>query len=194
MAVKGPGTGLVDNKASCLTGAGGHSLLSTVMKKGEAQKGKEAYGQTLPLRQEHRSLGRGAADRKWGEERQRCLLKGAVFVLRLIEKQEEGDLSHVHVSFQAEFKVIPLAHVEKILSPINPNIPAEGTLLSQKWPGNRWEENARYKHLCYRWGGPRMRRRWRKKLRKASPAFELPFGLPSGTFSSSVIKDSLNRG
>lgn len=64
MAVKGPGTGLVDNKASCLTGAGGHSLLSTVMKKGEAQKGKEAYGQTLPLRQEHRSLGRGAADRK----------------------------------------------------------------------------------------------------------------------------------
>ena len=115
--------------------------------------------------------GGAAADRKWGEERQCCLLKGAVFVLWLIKKQEEGDLSHVHVSFQAEFKVIPLAQVEKILSPINPNIPAEGTLLSQKWPGNRWEENARYKHLCYRWGGPRMRRRWRKKLLKASPAF-----------------------
>lgn len=68
------------------------------------------------------------------------------------------------------------------------------TLLSQKWPGNRWEEKARYKHLCYQRSGPRTRRWWRKKLPKASPGFELPFGLPSGIFSSSVIKDSLNRG
>ena len=50
-----------------------------------------------------------------------------MFVLWLTEKKEEGDLSHIHVSFQAAFKVVPLAQVEKILSPTIPNIPAKDT-------------------------------------------------------------------
>lgn len=160
---KRPCTGLVDNKASCLTGAGGHSLHIH----GDEERKISAWERGL--RQEHRSLGRAAAARKWGEERQRCL-QGAVFVWWLIEK-EEGDLSHIHVSFRQHLKSFRLA-AEKILSPTNPNIPAEDTYIAElKWPGNRWEENARYKHLCYQWSGPRTRRWWRKKLPKASPAF-----------------------
>lgn len=139
-------------------------------------------------------LGGAAAARKWGEERQRCLLKGAVFVLWLIEKKEEGDLSHVHVNFQQRLKSFRWLKLRRFsLRQIPTSRQKTDTLLSQKWPGNRWEENARYKHLCYQWSGPRTRRWWRKKLLKASPAFELPFGLPSAIFSS-VIKDSLNRG
>ena len=64
-----------------------------------------------------------------------------MFVLWLIEKKEGGDLSHIHVSFQAAFKVIQLAQVEKILSPTNPNIPAEDTYLAE--PKVTWQQMRR---------------------------------------------------
>ena len=61
-----------------------------------------------------------------------------MFVLWLIEKKEEGELSHIHVSFQAAFKVIPLAQVEKILSPTIPNIPAKDTYVAE--PKVTWQQ------------------------------------------------------
>lgn len=73
--------------------------------------------------------------------RERCIFWGWL-------KIKKGSLSHVHVSFQTEFKVIPLAQIEKILFPTHPDIPAEDVLVSQKWLGKREEGERQGQSTC----------------------------------------------
>ena len=116
-------------------------------------------------------------EQKWGEEKVQLLSPGRYVCCVADWKKEEGDLSHVLVSFQAEFKVIPLAQIEKILFPTCPNIPAEDMLVSQKGLGRRKEGKASTEHLCYQWSAPGTGW-WGNKLLKTSPACKLLLGLP----------------
>lgn len=118
------------------------------------------------LRQEHRSLGRGCSSQevRWG--RQRCLLKGCVCLV-VDWKKEEEFITH-SCQFQAAFKVIPLAQVEDSLSDKSQH-PCRRHIHCFR-PKVTWQQmkNARYKHLCYQWSGPRTRRWWRRSSESLS--------------------------
>ena len=191
MSVKGPGTWLVDNEASCLTGAGGQSLLSMGMKEGKAQDGKEAQVQSLLLRQEHRSFGWGR--RKWGEEKAELPSQGRHVCFVADWKKRKGIYHMFMWVSRQNFKSFHWLKLRRTSFQQIPTSQQKTCCWAKSVLAKEERRTLRTKHLCYQWSGPRTRG-WGNKLLTASPAFELPFGLPSGTFSSSVIKDSLNWG